>query len=176
MSVITTKSPAAPRGFTLIEVLVVLVIGLLITVAAAASFGRVFSNNDVSGEARNIHTMMAAGRALHGPGGYPADLMPVLKSNGDLPKYATDNGGNSVHTWGGVVTALGTNSGFEVAYASVPKPPCVAFSPKVADAKAVIVNINGTDLSPSSSDSLTTQAEQLCLNSARGSLIKFRPA
>lgn len=163
-------------GFTLIEILVVLVIGLLITVAAAASFGRVFASNDTSNESRNVHAMMAAGHSLRGPGGYPADLMPILRSNGDLPSYGTDNGGYSTHAWGGVVSAVGSTSSFQVSYASVPKQPCVSFAPKVADAKGVTVTINGTDMSTTSADSLTTQAEQLCLTSSRGSLIQFRPS
>lgn len=161
-------------GFTLIEILVVLVIGIIIIAAAAASFGKTFSSNDVATEARNITEVIANARTLKEASGYPTDLVPSLKATGGLPSsYSVGAAGAVSHTWGGAVTVPGSGRTYSVNYAAVPADACVKLAPKVAGTGAVKVSVNGTNLDPNGTDTLTVQADTACTDAATGNAIVF---
>lgn len=152
------------KGFTLVETLVVLVVGIIVIAAAAAGFSKAFGSNEVSTEARNITEIIANARALKEPSGYPANLVTPLRAAGNFPSSYAINATTSAvsHTWGGAVTVAGEANRFYIDYAAVPEQACVKLAPKVAGSGAVLVYVGSTLLDPASATALSTQADSAC--------------
>ncbi|WP_321876063.1 type 4 pilus major pilin [Burkholderia cenocepacia] len=114
-------------GFTLIEALVVMVVGVAVLAGAAAGIGRLFSASNVTTEAQNI-TMIAANvkGMKDGPNGYTALSNGTALKFKAIPENMTISGENITNLWNGAVTLTPTNSGksFNIAYASVPADAC----------------------------------------------------
>lgn len=130
------------KGFTLMEIIVVLALAGLILAGLAWGINRAFSANDVKNEAQGITGVLAALPDLRGAGGYPSgDLMDVLEAQEAIPS-AWASGTNS---WGGAVGVEGSGSGVVISTGSVPKAACNKLIMKLAGGgNFASVTIGGT--------------------------------
>lgn len=161
------------KGFTLIEVMVVLIIGIIIIAVAAAGIGKVFASSEASTESRNINDLIAAAQVLKGGAGYPVDMIPTLRATDTIPTSLTDDGTNVTNSWDGAVTVAGAGNSFTISYAAVPAPACIQIAQKVAEAGSVTVNVGATAMDPASATALSAQATTACSN-ATSNAMTFR--
>lgn len=130
------------RGFTLIEVMVVLIIGIIIIAVAAGGVGRAFASNEASTETRNINELMSSVQTLKGANGFTSVGLPLLAQIDGIPKSLTnaETGVEVKNSWNGAVTLTGDANSFTLSYAGLPKAACIQIGTKMAEAGAFAVN------------------------------------
>lgn len=137
-------------GFTLIEIMVVLVLGIIIVAVAAGGVGRAFSSNDATTEVRNIHDLMTNIQSLKGTDGYSSVSTQLLYRVDGLPTPLTTTDGTSVlNSWDGAVTVNGSATAFTVNYAGVPAASCIQIATKIAEAGVMNVHVGSTAVTTS---------------------------
>jgi type II secretory pathway pseudopilin PulG len=128
----STPRPDKEAGFTLIEALVVMIVGIVILAAAAAGIGKLFRTSEISNEAENITQIVANVRNLkNGANGY-ADISNALavqyKAVPATMTTSTGDGGTKIfNSWNGDVTiapAKGNRQAFSITYGGVPPEAC----------------------------------------------------
>lgn len=136
------------RGFTLIEVMVVLVIGIIVIAVAAGGIGRAFSSNEATTETRNINDLMANIQTLKGQDGYASVDMALLARVDGIPTSLTnsDTGIEVRNSWNGDVSVGGEENSFTITYAGVPESSCIQLATKIAEAGALAVTANTEDV------------------------------
>lgn len=134
------------RGFTLIEIMVVLVIGIIVIAVAAAGIGRAFSSNEATTETRNINDLMANIQTLKGQDGYTSVDMPLLARVDGIPPSLTnsDTGTDVRNSWNGTVSVEGDENTFTISYTGVPEAACIQVAAKIAEAGALRVERSGS--------------------------------
>lgn len=118
-------------GFTLIEALVVMVVGVAVLAGAAAGIGRLFAASNVATEAQNITLIAANIKGMKdGPQGYKALTMATAKAFKAIPENMTISGQDTepkvTNLWNGDVTFASTNEAksFMITYSGVPDDAC----------------------------------------------------
>jgi prepilin-type N-terminal cleavage/methylation domain-containing protein len=115
-------------GFTLIEALVVMMVGVVVLAGAAAGIGKLFRSSEISAEASNITQMAASLRSMkNGSAGYTGLTNAVAVSYRAIPaNMAQAADGTITNSWGGgvTITAGSSNQSFSIAYANVPAEAC----------------------------------------------------
>ena len=131
---------ARPKGFTLIETLVVMIVGIVILSTAAAGIGRLFRHSEISTEANNIMQMTANLRNLrNGTKGYKHLTNWVAVKYKAVPatmSQDTENGHVS-NTWNGDVfiqSVAPDDQAFSILYTKVPSEACQQLTLKLRGA------------------------------------------
>lgn len=119
------------RGFTLLEVLTVLVLGGLIVGGALSLFGGASSQQASNQLSSDITALRGAVKGLYSRnGGYgTANLNQVLVNANKVPGTMAVTAGTPPtisHTLGGTVTTVGTGTTFTIAASAIPTDVCVA--------------------------------------------------
>ncbi|MBB5390527.1 MULTISPECIES: type 4 pilus major pilin [unclassified Herbaspirillum] len=117
------------RGFTLIEALVVMIVGIVILAAAAAGIGKLFRSSEISTEAQNITQIAASVRGLKsGVGGYKGlDNTLAIQYKAIPANMAQDaDAGIILNVWTGKVAikSLQDDQAFSITYPKVPEEAC----------------------------------------------------
>ncbi len=144
------------KGFTLIEALVVMIVGIVILAAAAAGIGKLFRTSEISTEAANVTQMAANLRSLkNGANGYSGLTTKLAIQYKAIPANMTqDAGAGSVfNSWNGAVTigTAATNQEYTISYAGVPDDACMQLAQKLANAGWSTVKAGTKTLTPTSS-------------------------
>lgn len=118
-------------GFTLIEALVVMVVGVAVLAGAAAGIGRLFAASNVSTEAQNITLIATNIQSMKdGPQGYKALSMATAKAFNVIPGNMTVSGDDKspvvTNVWNGTVTfaPVAGDKSFDITYEGVPAEAC----------------------------------------------------
>ncbi|EBR7327571.1 prepilin-type N-terminal cleavage/methylation domain-containing protein [Salmonella enterica subsp. enterica serovar Ahuza] len=123
-------------GFTLIEAMVVMIVGVMVLAGAAAGINKLFVANNVSTEAQNIQSIAANMKTVaSSEGGY--DSIAGNKEAIDLHVFPTNmkiNGTDVRNVWGGSVTVVGTADSYTLTYPSVPAEECIQIASKLRNA------------------------------------------
>ncbi|EBW5295221.1 type IV prepilin [Salmonella enterica subsp. enterica serovar Newport] len=123
-------------GFTLIEAMVVMIVGVMVLAGAAAGINKLFVANNVSTEAQNIQSIAANMKTVaSSEGGY--DSIASNKEAIDLHVFPTNmkiNGTDVRNVWGGSVTVAGTADSYTLTYPSVPAEECIQIASKLRNA------------------------------------------
>ncbi|EAC0381156.1 prepilin-type N-terminal cleavage/methylation domain-containing protein [Salmonella enterica subsp. enterica serovar Vitkin] len=123
-------------GFTLIEAMVVMIVGVMVLAGAAAGINKLFVANNVSTEAQNIQSIAANMKTVaSSEGGY--DSIAGNKEAIDLHVFPTNmkiNGTDVRNVWGGSVTVAGTADSYTLTYPSVPAEECIQIASKLRNA------------------------------------------
>lgn len=136
------QEPKAKRGFTAIEVIVVLIVGLGIIALSASNIDKLFTGSTMTAELANINTLAANTKSLKTSSGYAnADatnfLAVSLKSINGIPSNMLYNAGTITNGWGGSVVVQTADSsgapistttpqpGFIITYNKLPQAACV---------------------------------------------------
>ncbi|EAA4188422.1 prepilin-type N-terminal cleavage/methylation domain-containing protein [Salmonella enterica subsp. enterica] len=123
-------------GFTLIEAMVVMIVGVMVLAGAAAGINKLFVANNVSTEAQNIQSIAANMKTVaSSEGGY--DSIAGNKEAIDLHVFPTNmkvNGTDVRNVWGGSVTVAGTTDSYTLTYPSVPAEECIQIASKLRNA------------------------------------------
>ncbi|MGN6092931.1 MAG: type 4 pilus major pilin [Luteibacter jiangsuensis] len=144
------------KGFTLIEALVVMIVGIVILAAAAAGIGKLFRTSEISTEAANVTQMAANLRSLkNGANGYTGLDTKLAIQYKAVPANMTQDAtaGTIFNSWNGAVT-IGTTTSkqeYTIEYANVPDDACMQLVQKLANAGWSKVEAGGKTLTPTSS-------------------------
>lgn len=122
-------------GFTAIELIIVLVVGLGILALAAGKTDMLFGNSELSEEVSNVNTLYANVKTLKTTSGYGAaatDLTAQMVATNGVPRNMTVTGGVIYNLWGGTVPVASTGSGFSITQNLVPKESCIKMATKIS--------------------------------------------
>lgn len=167
-----TRSSRAIGGFTLIELVVVLVLGIILVVVGAVGVARALESSKVRTEARNLNELIAATQSLRSPSGYPSGMISLLRQMRKLPPAFADLGGNTlVNSWGGSLTLEPAGyGGFQIDLTKLPEGPCVHLAASMATGNHIGVQVSGTPLVTSSMDEVVNAAGDLCVSGTTNTL------
>lgn len=116
------------RGFTLIELMVVLAIGLIILAVGAARGGNMFGRNDVTNEVANLSMLLTNVKNIRSTTGYgtvSTNLVPIMSANGEIPQTIGINGTVLTNVWGGSTTINSNGGGVVLQDNSIPQAACI---------------------------------------------------
>ncbi|EKN6179073.1 prepilin-type N-terminal cleavage/methylation domain-containing protein, partial [Yersinia enterocolitica] len=125
-------------GFTLIEAMVVMIVGVMVLAGAAAGINKLFVANNVSTEAQNIQSIAANMKVVASSEGGFQDIagnkeaisFKVFPTNMKI-NDATDSVRN---VWGGEVKVVGDTDKYTLTYPSVPTEECIQVASKLRNA------------------------------------------
>ncbi|WP_175885593.1 type 4 pilus major pilin [Burkholderia sp. BCC0044] len=115
------------QGFTLIEALVVMIVGIVILAASAAGIGKLLRNSEISTEASNITLMRDNLKDLRNGKDYFTGIKNSLAIRYKaIPANMSWSGEKIVNAWGGDVNIGSTDGGkvFFIDYYNVPTEAC----------------------------------------------------
>lgn len=123
------------KGFSLIEILVVLAVIAILVGGIVAAVQGLNSDAEVSNEARNINTMSDRVKKMYGSSAFTGLTTAVAWDGGIFPDALTEAAGASnaggIHSWKGLVTIASAtlngiaNGGYAITYATVPGESCL---------------------------------------------------
>ncbi|MCC8372892.1 MULTISPECIES: type 4 pilus major pilin [Photorhabdus] len=161
-------------GFTLIEALVVMIVGIVILAAAAAGIGKLFRASEISTESSNITQMAANLKSIkNGAKGYDSLDNKIAIHYKVVPANMTQDGKSGIifNSWNGkVIISPGdtTAQTFKIEYQNVPDEACQQLSLKLRVAGWSKMTVGGgggkgqqsaTEIKP---DSTLAQIEAAC--------------
>lgn len=162
------------NGFTAVELIIVLIVGLGIITLAAGKMDMLFGNSNVSEELSNVNTLFANTRALKTSSGYGAastDLTSQLTAVNGVPRNMAVTGGVIYNLWGGSVPVVSTGPGFTITQNTTPQEACIKMATKISKGgtfQTIAINGNAGIAGEVSSATATTQC-----NSATSNAIVF---
>ncbi len=116
------------KGFTALELIVVLIVGMGIIALAASKMDLLFGKANVFEEISNLNIMFANIKNLKTSSGYGkagANLVPQIISTKGLPQNMSVVDNVPRNLWGKAVTITSTGAGFSISYAGVPQDACI---------------------------------------------------
>jgi type II secretory pathway pseudopilin PulG len=127
------------KGFTALELIIVLIVGFSIIALSASKMGQLFSSSNTNDAMNSILGTYSATRALKNVNGYGAegdDLAKILIDTDTMPKSLSidKSNGTAKNEWAGSVTVIVANegNGFKIAYPKVPKEACIKLTQQLA--------------------------------------------
>ncbi len=157
-------------GFTAVELIVVLIVGLGIIALAAGKMDMLFGNSNVSEEVSNLNTLLANTRSLKTASGYGAsgtDLTAQLVAVNGVPRNMTVTSGVLYNLWGGKVLVASTGTGFAVTPQGVPQEACIKLATKISKVgifSSITINANSAIASEIPTATATTQCSSASAN------------
>ena len=153
MQFLNIKKNKQSKGFTLVEILLVVGFIALAGVGIYATYNKVQVSNQANVESRNIDTIRAGIKGLYGSKSAYTGLTNTVVNQAKITPESMRDGTNVatiVHQFGGAVnvipvmdvTPTKTDGGFQIEYRDVPSDICV----KLASSAAVLfdrVLVNG---------------------------------
>lgn len=120
------------RGFTALELIIVLVVGFSIIALSASKMGQLFSASSTAAAMSSLLELYSSARSLRGNTGYGTadspDLMQLLIDANMVPKGLAISGEGVQNEWGGkidITRATGEEIGFSIMYPKVPSDACL---------------------------------------------------
>ena len=158
----------AQWGFTALELIVVLIVGMSIIALAASKIDLLSTHSSLSEAMSNINTLSANTRNLKTISGYgPAetDLVPQLAATQGIPKNMTLTDTALYNVWGGIISVTSTGPGFSIIYASLPQHACIQLATKT-NRGGLFAHTQVNNASVVSGEYTTLQADKDCLANA----------
>jgi len=123
------------RGFTLIESLVVTIVGIIILAASAAGVGKLTRDSNIATEMSNIAQIGANLRNIKGASdGYKNLNNELAKKFKVIPANMVGKDGAIVNAWGGEVIFGSRDGRYKMDYLGVPAGACEQFVLKLRKA------------------------------------------
>lgn len=150
-------------GFTALELIVVLLVGLGIYAMSSGKLDMLFSGASIADEVSNIHTLLVNTKGLKTQSGYGAsgtDLSAQLVATGGVPTNMTVTAGVLYNDWGGAVVPASTGTGFSITDNAIPQGACIKLSTKISKSGAfasIKLNGNAAIVGEVTSSTATTQ-------------------
>ncbi len=132
------------RGFTLIEMLVVVAIIAVVAAFASGRIGNFGSANKVSNEIVQVSSLIANTKQLRSSTGYgtaATDLVPTLIKAGLVPAGMQVSGTTIKSPFGGTVTVVSTGNGYTVTDPTLPQDACIQVLPKISQSGIVSTKV-----------------------------------
>lgn len=137
---------AKQGGFGALEVLIALVIGMFIVIAAVGWMTKLSNTANNNDELSNISTLITNTRMLKTSSGYGpsgTDLIPILIKSGGIPDIMQRTDTTVSNVWDGAVTMVSSGPSVTLTYAKIPEASCIFLATKAAGSGSVTTSING---------------------------------
>lgn len=140
------------KGFTALELIIVLIVGFSIIALSASKMGQLFASSNTNDAMNSILGIYSSARAVKNVNGYGedgSDLTKILIDMDTIPKSLSidkDNG-TAKNEWAGDVQVVVGNSGngFTISYPNVPKDACIKLSQQMTHSgNFETIDISGT--------------------------------
>jgi len=150
------------EGFTIIELLIVIAVGVLILAGVATLIQKAFAGSNLTKETQNINLIMTEMRSIRSAAGYgakDANLVPLMISL-ELAPAGLVSGNALMNSWNGSVKVKSTVTSFAIEYEKVPKEDCAKLATNLSQAGTFVsIAVGGTTkVGPISA----AEAETLC--------------
>lgn len=139
------RSRKSQAGFTMIEAMIAIVIGLVVVGAAVALSGDGTRSSRVQGEVTSLGQLFSQIPNLRSNSGYGANgtnLVPALRQNKAIPAQISDTGTTLANKWGGAITVTSNGLGYVVSTAGLPPEGCANVAQRLSGS-ALSTSING---------------------------------
>lgn len=135
-------------GFTLIELMVTVVIGIIVIVIGSVSVARALESAKVRSEVRNLNELVSAAHGLRSPSGYPSNMIEILRGMEQLPPAFADPGGDVlINAWGGPIELSSpTHHALTVAVGGLPRGACTRLARNFIESNRLQVVIQGSQI------------------------------
>jgi type II secretory pathway pseudopilin PulG len=136
-------------GFTLIEALVVMIVGTTLLAVSAAGIGKVFRNSEIAAEASNILLMQDRVRDLrNGKENYKGLSNALAISNNVVPPNMARKGNKIFNAWNGEVVFSAVDGGthYLIDYYKVPIEACQRLVMRMGQSGWERIQINSADI------------------------------
>lgn len=133
------------HGFTIVELLIVLVIGGVLVFLGLSKYDTIMSSSNVTEEISNITTIAGATKSLKSTQGYGVSgtsLVTTLEKSGGLPKNVSVAAGSIANVYGGTIDIKSTGAGYEITETNVPQADCIKLSTKLSKSGFYSTQIN----------------------------------
>lgn len=130
-----SQSMKKQRGFTAIELFVVIIVGLGLFIYAANNIDKLFGDSDTTEEVRNVQSIFVNTKSLKTSTGYGAastNLVPSLIAIGGIPKNMSVVAGVPYNNWNGAITVVSGGANFVVTDPTLPADACVKLATKIS--------------------------------------------
>lgn len=168
---------AKQAGFTAVEVIVVLIVGLGILALSSGKLDMLFGGSNLAEEVGNVNTLLANIKALKTTSGYGTsgtDLTTQLSATNGIPKNISVVSSVMYNNWGGSIVPASTGTGFTITDNTIPMDACIKISTKISKSGAfstIKINANTAITGEVTSAVATTQC-----NSASSNTLVFTAA
>ena len=165
---IGTKAKQA--GFTAIEIIVVLIVGLGILAMSSGKLDMLFGGSDLTEEVGNINILHANIKSLKTTSGYGTsgtNLTTQLVAIGGIPKNVSVISSVMYNNWGGTIVPLSTGAGSTIADGTIPMDACIKMATKLSRAgvfASIKINANTAIVGEVTSATATTQCNSATAN------------
>ncbi len=143
MQFLNIKKNKQSKGFTLVEILLVVGFIALAGVGIYATYNKVQVSNQANVESRNIDTLRAGIKGLYGSKSAYTGLTNTVVNQAKITPESMRDGTNVasiIHQFGGTVTVVPnsdvtpgkTDGGFQIEYGTVPSDICVKLASSAA--------------------------------------------
>ncbi len=128
MSVQTNKQTADQKGFSLLELLLVVAVGAVLILAGLAAYRLVSENNNVNEALRLLNTLkQQIQTAYQGEGEYSGDVLITLRDLRAFPAGVLNAAGDTAnHPFGGTITFAVDDQTFDINYNGIRRSACIA--------------------------------------------------
>lgn len=135
-------------GFTLMEVMVTLVLGVIVIVVGSVGVGQALEATKVRSEVKNLNELLSAAQGLRSPAGYPAGMISLLRGMKQLPPAFADPGGDTlVNAWGGDIELTSTSHATLVlTIDGLPGGACARLARRFVGSDRVQVRVGGQQI------------------------------
>jgi len=155
------------KGFTALELIIVLIVGFSIIALSASKMGQLFSSSSTNDAMNSVLGVYTATRALKNVNGYGNDgetLNQILIDTETMPKSLSIDKTNGVvkNEWAGdvVITVGNSGNGFTIDYPKVPKEACIKLAQNLSHSgNFSFIDIEGTQIN---NDSALTNISTAC--------------
>lgn len=116
------------RGFTALELIVVLTVGISIITWSASTISQLYGSFKTTQAMDNITQLTVAAHSLKGVSGYDAgkDLMPTLTAAKLIPEgMGRSRAGKATNVWGGYVKLVSDYGQMTLSYSKVTPSACI---------------------------------------------------
>ncbi|HCB1742758.1 TPA: type 4 pilus major pilin [Klebsiella pneumoniae] len=143
------------KGFSLIELLLVLAVATGVVAATFYGYGKVQAHNKVNRATHDLASISKAMNAIMTTRPTIAEANTMLTSSNALPSSMTDRTGSFVNAYGGKLTITphnGSDDFYDVSYYNVPPDACIELvSASRAIYRTVTIPSYGTKITAASS-------------------------
>ncbi|MCT4700540.1 hypothetical protein MUA02_01280 [Enterobacteriaceae bacterium H20N1] len=154
------------KGFTALELIIVLIVGFSIIALSASKMGQLFSSSSTNEAMNSVLSIYSATRALQNVNGYGSvgdELSTILIDTDTMPKNLSidTSSGKAKNEWAGEVAITVTNdgNGFDISYPMVPKEACIKLSQQLAHSGNFdSISVGGQNINSTSSLSEVSKA------------------
>ena len=139
------RSKKSQAGFTVIEAMIAIVIGLVVVGAAVALSGDGTRSSRVQGEVTGLGQLFSQVPNLRSNSGYGpngTNLVPALRQNRAIPAQISDSGTTLSNKWGGPITVTSNGFGYVVTTGGLPPEGCAGVVQRLSGS-ALATSING---------------------------------